>query len=237
MTYAPIYPHDPIEEIATDTFLVRGSIRMNALMRITRNMVIVREDAKLTLINPVRLDAAGEARLNSLGTVTNVLRLGPLHGLDDPYYVDQFGAKMWCQSGGTTYPGPPIDHALSETSELPFGDAEIFCFETTKQPECLLRLKRDKTILLSCDSIQHYGDYRHNNFFARTIMPFIGFPKTTIVGPLWLKFMTPDGGSLKDEFERLLQWDFDALVSAHGSFLADGGHAAVRTAVNKAFPD
>ena len=57
--------------------------------------------------------------------------------------------------------------------------------------------------LLTCDCIQHYGDYRHNNLIARLLMPYIGFPKTTIVGPIWLKMMTPEGASLQGEFERL----------------------------------
>ena len=45
-------------------------------------------------------------------------------------------------------------------------------------------------LLLSCDSIQSYGDYRYNSLLARWIMPWIGFPKTTLVGPRWLKLMT-----------------------------------------------
>ena len=40
--YAPIHPHDPVEAIAEDVFMVRGSIRMNPLVRITRNMAVVR---------------------------------------------------------------------------------------------------------------------------------------------------------------------------------------------------
>jgi hypothetical protein len=68
-------------------------------------------------------------------------------------------------------------------------------------------------------------------------MPFIGFPKTTVVGPIWLKRMTPEGGSLKGEFERLLTLDFDRLLSAHGSLLASGAKESVAAAVRKAFPD
>ena len=59
-------------------------------MRITRNMAIVRHDGALTVINPMRLDAAGETALRALGEVRHVLRLGCFHGLDDPYYVDTF---------------------------------------------------------------------------------------------------------------------------------------------------
>ena len=68
-------------------------------------------------------------------------------------------------------------------------------------------------------------------------MPFIGFPKTTIVGPIWLKVMTPEGGSLRRDFERPLTLDFDRLLSAHGSLLDSGAKASVARAVSKAFPD
>jgi hypothetical protein len=237
MAYPPVYPHDPIEPIADDVFMVRGSIRLNALMRITRNMAIVRHDGELTLIDPIRLDAAGETQLRDLGEVKRLLRLGPMHGVDDPYYVDTFGAAFWSQAGGTTYTQPPIDRELTESTDLPFPNAELFCFRGTKQPEAALLLKKGRGLLLTCDAIQHYGDYRYNNLPARLVMPLIGFPKTTIIGPFWLKLMTPEGGSLKTEFERLLQWDFDALLTAHGSFLHTGAHAAVTTALKKAFPD
>jgi hypothetical protein len=48
--------------------------------------------------------------------------------------------------------------------------------------------------------------------------------------------MTPAGGSLKSEFERLLGWEFDSLLGAHGSHLRAGAHAAVAAAVTRAFP-
>jgi hypothetical protein len=237
MAYAPAYPHDPIEEIGTDVFMVRGSIRMNALMHITRNMAIVRHEGELNLVNPIRLDEEGERRLRALGDVKRMLRLGPLHGLDDAYYVDRLGAELWAQGESETYPEPKIAQRLAADRPLPFPDAELFAFEGTKRPESALRIGRNPGILLTCDSIQHYGDYRHNSLVARTVMPFIGFPKTTVVGPIWLKIMTPEGGSLKSEFERLLTLDFDRLLSAHGSLITSGAKESVARAVRKAFPD
>lgn len=233
--YAPIYPHDPAEAIGQDVFMVRGSIRMNPLIRITRNMAIIRHQNELTLVNPIRLNAQGEEQLRSLGEVRRIMRLGPFHGIDDPYYMDTFETEFWCQSGGTTYPEPAIDRELNADCELPFPDAELFCFEGTAQPEAALLLRRGDGLLLTCDAIQHYGDYRHNNLFARLVMPFVGFPKTTLVGPIWLRGMTPPGRSLKGEFERLLGLQFEALLSAHGSFLRAGAHRAVEAAVKKAF--
>lgn len=135
MPHAPAYPHDPIEEIAADLFMVRGSVRMNALMRITRNMAIVRHQGDLTLINSIRLDEEGERELLALGDVKRILRLGPLHGLDDPYYVDRFGAELWAQAESETYPEPKIEQKLAADRPLPFPDAELSVFEGAKQPE------------------------------------------------------------------------------------------------------
>jgi hypothetical protein len=235
MTYPPAFPHGSIEEILPDVFMVRGSVRMNPLIRITRNMAIVRHAGELTLVDPIRLNEGEERRLRDLGTVKRILRLGPLHGLDDPYYVDQFQAELWAQEESETYPEPKLDVRLRADAELPFPDAELFCFEGTTHMESALLIRRGGGLLITCDSIQNYGDYRYNNLLARVVMPFLGFSRTTLVGPIWLKLMTPEGGSLEPEFRRLLQLEFDHLLSAHGSLLRGGAHVAVEAAVDRAF--
>ena len=234
-SYPAPSPHGAITDIGDDLYLVRGSIQMSALLRITRNMAIVREGESLTLINPIRLDAAGEKALLELGTVKHILRLGAFHGLDDPYYVDRFKAILWCQPGGKAYRTLRIDEALSEGCELPFSGAEFLPFNGVKQPEGALVIHRGNGLLLTCDAIQHYGDYRYNNLLARIVMPFMGFPRTTIVGPIWLKHVTSDRDALRASYERLLTTEFDSLLSAHGSFLERGAKANVRAAVDRAW--
>ncbi len=235
-SWPPAYPHDSIEEIIPDVFMVRGTIRMNPMMRITRNMAILRHEGRLTLIDPIRLNEAGEAQLETLGEVERVLRLGPMHGVDDPYYIDRYGAEFWAPGESLAYPEPKPDQLLSDETPLPFPEARLFCFEGTNQKESALLIEREGGLLLTCDAIQHYGDYRHNSLLARMAMPFIGFPKATIVGPIWLKSMTPEGASLEGEFRRLLEFKFRHLLSAHGSFLRDTAHPAVEAAIDRAFP-
>ena len=235
MAFAPVYPHDPIEEITQDVFMARGSIRMNPIIRITRNMVILRHDGELTLVNPIRLNDQDLQALDALGEVKHIMRLGPFHGIDDPFYMDRYKPAFWCQEGGETYPEPAVDHALTEGGDLPFPQAELWCFQKVKQPESVLLLNMGDGVLLTCDAIQNYGDYSNCNLAARIMMPLIGFRKATLVGPIWLKYMTPEGGSLQDEFERLLTLKFDALLSAHGTLLRTGAQRAVTAAVARAF--
>jgi hypothetical protein len=235
MINPPIYPHDPIEEIQPDVFMVRGEIKMNALMTITRNMAIVRHEGELTLVDPIRLSPGEEKQLEGLGSVKRVLRLGSLHGVDDPYYMDRYSAEFWAPGLSDAHPEPKPTLTWDESTPLPFPDAQLFRFEGLNQPEGALLLRRGKGLLITCDGIQHYGDYSHNNLPARIMMPIIGFPKTTIVGPMWVKMMTPKVGSLEGEFRRLLELDFDQLLSAHGTLLESGAHEACERAVDKMF--
>ena len=235
MSFPPTMPHDPIEEILSDVYMVRGSVRFNALMKITRNMAAVRHAGELTLIDPIRLGESEEKRLDSLGAVKRILRLGPFHGQDDAYYLDRYGAELWAFGDSSSYPEPKPHKIVAEGDELPFPDAELFAFRGLKQNEGALLIRRDGGLLITCDAVQNYGDYRYNNLPARLMMPLIGFPKTTIVGPVWLKMMTPEGASLESEFRRLLQLDFDHLLSAHGSLKRGGAHDAVEKAVDKVF--
>lgn len=233
-THAPAYPHDDLAEIAPDVYIVRGSLRLNPLIRISRNMTIVRDAGELTLVNPVRVNERGVAALRRLGRVRRIVSLGALHGLDDRWYRDHFGVETWARPGSSRYPAPADHVPLDAGGPLPFADARLFCFGST-EPESAILIERGNGLLLTCDALQHYGDYHHMSPAARVVLPFIGFPKRLLVGPIWLKAMTPPGGSLRPDFERLLEWKFDSLMAAHGSHLPVGAHRAARAAVEAAF--
>lgn len=236
MSFPRVRPHDPIEQIGDDVFMARGSVNLNPVIRFTRNMAIIRHQGALTLVNPIRLSEAELGRLDALGKVEHVMRTSPFHGQDDPFYMDRYSARFWAQPGGTTYTEPPIDEVLGEGATLPFPGAELFCFRGTEQPESALFLTAGKGLYLSADAVQHYGDYSNCNFLARLLLPRIGFPKTTLVGPFWMKLMTPSGGSLRAEFDRLLEYRFDAMLSTHGTLLRINAHNAVKDAVARAYP-
>lgn len=237
MNFPPAYPHLPIEPIGADLFMARGSIKMRSVLQLSRNMAIIRAGDELSLINPIRLNDAGLRQLDALGRVRHILRLGGAHGSDDPFYMDRYKAEFWCQEGGTIYTVPAIDHVLSEGGPLPFPGAQLVSFSAASFPECALVLNAGKGTLLTCDSIQNFDDFSNANLPARLLLPFLGFKKTTQIGPIWLKAATPPGVSLRADFARLLKLPFDSLLAAHGTFLRTGAHAAVSRAVTQAFPD
>jgi len=238
MSYPDVTPHGLPQEISDNAFVVYGSIRRNALLRFTRNMAIVRSGDELTLINPVRMDEDGLSALERLGNIGHVLRLGPFHGMDDQFYVDHYGAQMWGLPGNSTYTAPAVDRILAEGGELPFPDADFFAFRHMIQPEGAILLKRSTSVLLTTDAIQSYvtpPHYPYTSLAARIMLPRVGFPRKTLIGPIWMKVAVTDRDGMKSEFRRLLALDFDRLLSAHGVFLPGNAKKEVEGAFKDMF--
>ena len=150
--FPPAEPHGPIEEIFPDAYWVTGSVRFKPLVRLPRNMVVLRNGDELTLINAVRLNEEGEAALARLGTVRHVIRIGN-HGMDDAYYIERYGAKHWA----VPREGETSDVELTEDTELPIPDTRVFMFRDTKMSEAALLVEREGGLLITCDSIQHWA--------------------------------------------------------------------------------
>jgi len=235
--HSSVLPHDPIEKLFPDIYMVQGSIKMGPI-RFNRNMVIVKNNGQLTLINPVRLNPEEEIRLLELGKIKHVLRQGTIHGLDDAYYVQKFSAEFWSLAGSEeNHPKPVTDtsHLIGVDCALPFDDAELIVFNGTKLPESALLLQQHGGILVTCDCVQSWRNWNQCNLIARLMMPLLGFGIRTLVGRPWLKRMTPEGGSLESEFKRLLQWEFNHMIGAHGGFCRGGAHKEVELAVAAAY--
>ena len=240
MTHPLAQNQDPIEQIGDDLFVVHGSVMMLPMVRITRNMTVVRHAGELTLINAVRLHDDALKTLEALGTVKRVLRLGPLHGLDDAFYIDQYQAELWGFKDGTTYPTANITHELTAHTELPFPNAELHCFGHLKETEGVILLKQAPGILLTCDAIQSYSTpphMPHTAWLTQKLMPLIGFPNKTIIGPMWVKRMVLDLEATKAEFRTILTLDFDQLLSGHGTFVAKNAKEELQQAYKNIFDD
>ena len=197
-----------------------------SMWQFNRNMTIVRDGGTLTIINSVRLDDAGLAKLESLGTVSNVVRIGDMHGIDDRFYVDRYKAKFWAMEGMQIGDGLKVDRTLREGGDLPFPNASLFVFQTTARPESIIRLDRDGGIMVACDSLQNWVE-PDDLFDEETIgkMRDIGFFTPTSLGLAWLQGSKPQAA----DFVRLKAIPFRHALCGHGSPARDsmaGFHAA-----------
>ncbi|WP_428261945.1 hypothetical protein [Haliangium sp.] len=219
--YTPVMPHGALEEVFPDVFFVTGTTRpkyMGVDWQFSRNMTVVRDGGALTLINTVRLDDAGLAALDALGKVDNVVKLGSFHGIDDPFYVDRYGATLWALPGMTHERGLSTDRELVVGGEMPFGGCSLFTFDTSAQPEGLLLLEREGGVLIACDSLQNWTEPdRYFSDDSAQKMKEFGFFAPANVGPGWLRSCEPKA----PDFERVEALQFKHLLSGHGTPLRD----------------
>ena len=222
----PALPHGDLEEVFPEVYFVTGAMEtvlMGADWRFSRNMTVIRDGDALTLINSIRLDDAGLARLEALGRVANVVKIGALHGRDDAFYKARYGATFWALPGVPHEHGLAADKDLVPGGEMPFAGCSVFDFRTTKRPECILRIDREGGILVSCDSLQNWlGPDEFFSDESRKMMTEMGFFQPSNVGPLWMQLNEPQ----VEDFVRLRELPFRHALCGHGAPLRDAAKEA-----------
>lgn len=227
MTADPM-PHGPVETLFDDVFWLQGTVRMGPGMVINRVMVILREGEDLTVVNAVR--PSDPSIIDALGTVKNVVKIG-VHGMDDAWYQEHYGAKRWAPAGVEG-----ADSVLGPNTEQPVSWIKTFQFEHTKRPELALLADRDEGLLITCDSVQNWPDTERCSLLAKGVTYVFGFTaRPAQIGPPWRKIQTPEGGSLKPDFDRLAALPFDHLVGGHGRPLVGGAREALKATVAATF--
>jgi hypothetical protein len=236
--FTPVWPHGEIREIFQDVFFVTGTNKIkhkDAVIQMSRNMVILRHGSELTLINSVRLNNDGLKKLDLLGRVTHMVRIGAFHGRDDAFYKNQYAdGQLWALRGMTYENGLKSDRELTPGGTMPFPGCTLFSFETSILPEGILHIDREGGILISCDSIQNITatDEFYSTETAHSFQNH-GLVKAANISPIWLGATHTQA----TDFQRLLEtMAFRHLITAHGEPLMNTAYEQVLTTVSRVFP-
>jgi hypothetical protein len=217
-------PHGDITEVLPGIHVVTGTVSLPGRLpvRFSRNMTIVREGERLVLVNSLRLDDARLAALDALGKVTDVVRIAANHGMDDPFYKDRYGAKVWVVKGQrytsgfdtaspTVYFEPDVE--ADANTPLPLAGARLHVIRSTP-PEALMVLDRHDGIIVAGDCLQNWATVdAYFNVVARVMMRVMGFVKPHNIGPAWLRQGKPDLSDIR----AILDLPFTKVIPAHGS--------------------
>ena len=232
MSHPPALAHGPITRVCDGVHTVRGTYRMAPGMWIGRTMTLIDTGDGLAVLNPVRLDEAGEAELAKLGTVKHLVKVSDSHSHDDAYYVHHFKATAWALEGAKLK-GFSEDKRLGPDS--PFEGAVVIEYPgTSAWRECAVLVKHGGGTLVTCDAIQNCVDADGCSFVARAMMPVLGFKGGVIVPKVWRKYQKVAGGAVSKALAGLLDTSFANLIAGHGPAAIGGADAAVRAAVTAA---
>ncbi len=231
----PAWPHGEIRQIFDDIFFVSGTnktVHDGVQLQHSRNMIIVREEGKLSLINSVRLTDTGLIALEKLGQVDKVIRIGAFHGRDDAFYVHKYQAALWALPGMHDQHGCHIDVEFTAQGQQPFANCSLLIFATATFPEAVIHIKQHDGILLSCDSIKNWlGTDEYFSEQTAAAYQEQGFFGKATISKIWQQAMAVKA----TDFERLKELSFRHLLSAHGEPLLDTAYQDVLDTIKQEY--
>ena len=225
-----------LEEVFPDVWWAWGTTRFAPGILFPRSMAIVRERGELVVFHPVLMPAAEQARIEALGPIKHIVRLGAFHGMDDPAYVTRYAPTTWAPPGVDLAPGMKTDRELRPGGPLPLAGATLVSFDSSRTPESALHLPRHGGILFACDSVQNWETTRGCSFLGAVMSRLMGFRGRACIGPGWRRLSEPrDGQGFRPTFEEILALEFRHALGGHGPPMKDSAREDLRAQVRRLY--
>ena len=218
----------PLRQLATDLWVAERPQRFYGLEVGTRMTVIRLADASLLLHSPVVLDAGLRAELDAIGRVRFVVAPNRVH---HPYAGDVARsypeARLWI-GPGLERKRPDLVHVAVLDDEAPAewrGQVDQAFFRGRPYENEIDFFHRASRTLVICDIAFNIGPSAAlpTRWLMRLIGSYGRFRPSTL--DPWL---IHDRAAARASLERILAWDFDRVVLAHGDVVEHGGRDALR---------
>lgn len=221
----PVTEHGELTKVFDNVYIVQGSCTMSMGIRISRMMTIVVCGDDVTILNSVRVNEEVEEAILKLGTIKNLVRMSGAHGRDDLYFIEKFKPTYWWLEGEEPYDGcPPLDKPLTEDGEGPFPEMKLLKLKNVKVPEVVIWIPDNGGTVLTCDFIQNTLEPSNlASFVGRIISRRMGFVGECRCVPMWVSI---NGKNHLEDYERMLEWEFENLIPAHGEAKVGNAKAA-----------
>ena len=198
-------------------------------LEVGARMTVMRlSDGSLLLHSPVTLDPRLRHELDSLGAVRYAVAPNRFHHLYAGEVAKAYPeARLWV-APGVERKRPDLEFVgvLGDEAPEQWRDevGQVFFRGRPFENEVTFLHRPSRTLLL-CDLAFNFGP--HAPFGTRLFLRLVGgygrFGPTRL-DPLLIR----DRPAARQSFERILAWDFDRVVIAHGEVLETGGPAALR---------
>ena len=223
-------PSNSLIALDTDLYTVTTPLRAPGGLQLGARMTVVRlASGSLVLISPVQPDPALCAAVDELGEVLSVVCPNKWHHLF---------ARAWKQShpSATLYavagieqraPGLKPDAILSAQAPQEWiGELELMPIEgfPTFDERAFLHVA-SRTLILT-DMLANFRDATGLTWLYLKLNGALGRPGHTLAHRIALK----DRVAARRSIERVLKWDFERIIVAHGEVIESGGPAALREA-------
>ena len=218
-----------LRELDRDIWVAQRPQRFVGLEVGTRMTVLRLRDGSLLLHSPVSLDAGLRRELDALGPVRFAVAPNRVHHLYAGGVAKAYpGARLWVGPGlERKRPDLVIEGVLGDEAPAAWrGQVDQVFFRGRPYENEVVFLHRSSRTLLLCDLAFNFGARAHP--LTRTLLRLIG--SYGRFGPSRLDpLLIRDRRAARASLERILAWDFDRVVVAHGEILERGGREALRS--------
>jgi hypothetical protein len=217
-----------LRALAADLWVAERRQRFYGLEVGTRMTVIRLTDGSLLLHSPVALDARLRAELDAIGRVRFVVVPNRVHHLYAGRVADTYpDARLWV-APGVERKRPDLAYVAVLDDEPPVewrGQVDQVFFRGRPYENEVVFFHRTSRTLVLCDLAFNFG--ARAALPTRWLMQLIG--SYGRFGPSTLDpWLIRDRAAARASLERILTWDFDRIVVAHGEVLERGGRDALR---------
>ena len=217
-----------LRELAKNLWIAERSQRFYGLEVGTRMTVIRLADGSLLLHSPVQLDSELRRELDAIGRVRFTVAPNRVHHLYAGEVAKAYPeARLWVGPGlERKRPDLSFVDVLGDDAPAEWRDevAQVFFRGRPYENEVVFFHRASRTLIL-CDLAFNFGPRAAapTRFLMRLLRSYGRF------GPSKLDpFLIRDRVAARQSLERILAWDFDRVVVAHGDVLESGGREALR---------
>jgi len=218
----------PLRQIADDLWIADRPQSFFGLPVGARMTVIRLCGGRLLLHSPVRLDAELRRQLDALGEVRFAVAPNRVHHLYAGEVASAYpAARLWIGPGLETKRPDLVHEAIlgDVAPEEWRGEVDqVFCAGRPYENEIAFFHRASRTLLL-CDLAFNFGPSAAplTRWLMRAIRSY-GRLTPTKLDPLLIR----DRAAARASLERILEWDFDRVIVAHGDVQETGGKALLR---------
>ena len=223
-----MHPSSPLRPLAENIWVADRPQHFYGLSVGTRMTVIRLSGERLLLHSPVALDAALRAELDTIGRVSYVVAPNRVHHLYAGDVAKAYpAARLWIGPGLERKRPDLVFEAIlgdDEPAEWRGEVLQTFFRGRPYENEVVFFHRASRTLIL-CDLAFNFGPSAAAS--TRRLMKLLRSYGS--FGPSKLDpWLIRDRDAARQSLERILAWDFDRVVVAHGDVLESGGREALR---------
>lgn len=219
-----------LEPIADRVWVVTQTLRFAGVETGTRMTVVRLADGGLFVHSPISLDAPTRQAIDAVGSVKALVAPSHFHHLFLGEWTQVYPDAVLCACAGLERKRPdlPWDRVLGDEPEKEWrGEIEQVFFSARWLENEVVFFHRASRTLICADLMFNLAN--HPSMLTRVMARLIGNrqPGATLVE----RVLIPDRVTARAQVDRMLAWNVDRIVLAHGELVETGGREVLRRAV------